>query len=93
MWIVHGQNQILFVVTFSLIVYFTEFLHCPKANEVSELKKSIIWLKFEMTSCSTEKMKKISMCGHSLNVGKWLNTKTWGKLTNSLPKLKPNLIL
>lgn len=41
----------------------------------------------------TRKMEKVSMCGHSLNVEKPLNTKTWGTLTNSLPKLKSKLIL
>lgn len=38
-------------------------------------------------------MEKVSMCGHGLNVEKPLNTKTCGRLTNSLPKLKFKLIL
>lgn len=33
-------------------------------------------IRFEMTKCSTRKMKNVSVCGHNLNVEKPLNAKT-----------------
>ena len=38
-------------------------------------------------------MKKVVIGEHSLNMEKTLNTKTWGKLTSSISKLKSKLIL
>ena len=46
-----------------------------------------------MANHSTRKMKKVAIGEHSLNMEKPLNTKTWGKLTSSLSKLKSKLIL